>query len=60
MTAATTDAAAEQLLAAAKAILAYPGMDEFISNGDPQAAYAIMTDALAGLQSAVAAAEAVS
>ncbi|QND48114.1 hypothetical protein HB780_20985 [Rhizobium lusitanum] len=48
----------EQLLDAAKAILAYPGMAEFISKGDELAAYGIMTDALAKLQAGVAAIEA--
>ncbi len=43
----------QQLLAAAKAILAYDGMTEFIANGDVTAAYGIMTTELAALRSAV-------
>ncbi|QND45193.1 hypothetical protein HB780_05400 (plasmid) [Rhizobium lusitanum] len=48
----------EKLLEAANAILAYPGMTEFINNDDPTAAYGIMTGALAELRNAVAALEA--
>ena len=48
----------EKLLEAAKAILAYPGMAEFIGNGDELAAYGIMTEALARLQAGVSAVEA--
>lgn len=47
----------EQLLAAAKAILSYPNMIEFIETGDMTAAYGIMMPHLAALRTAVDAVE---
>ncbi|MDH0118142.1 hypothetical protein N7379_27180 [Rhizobium pusense] len=48
----------EQLLQAAKAILAYEGMAEFIAAGDTTSAYGVLTADLAELKSAVDAIEA--
>lgn len=48
----------EQLLQAAKAILAYEGMAEFIAAGDATSAYGILTADLTELKSALEAVEA--
>nr|WP_295984306.1 hypothetical protein [uncultured Agrobacterium sp.] len=47
----------EQLLQAAKTILGYEGMAEFIAAGDAAAAYGILTTHLAALKNAVEASE---
>ncbi len=53
-----TTTPAEQLLAAVKAILAYPGMSDFIAANGEYAAFGIMTADLAALKAAVEVVEA--